>query len=83
MLTPVVMAVVVPAVVSLLPGLELNVGLALIPVFNVSQLIKEIILGEFSRWSFATAFLANIVYAGLAFWVSVRIFKSESVLFRT
>jgi sodium transport system permease protein len=83
MLTPVVMAVVIPAVVSLLPGLELNVGLALIPVFNVSQLIKEIILGEYSRLSFLTAFLSNVVYAFLAFWISVRIFKSESVLFRS
>jgi sodium transport system permease protein len=83
MLTPVVMAVVIPAVVSLLPGLELNVGLALIPIFNVSQLIKEIILGEYSRLSFFTAFLSNVVYASLAFWVSVRIFKSESVLFRS
>jgi sodium transport system permease protein len=83
MLTPVVMAVVIPAVVSLLPGLELNVGLALIPVFNVSQLIKEIILGEYSRLSFLTAFLSNVVYAGLAFWISVRIFKTESVLFRS
>jgi sodium transport system permease protein len=83
MLTPVVMAVVVPAVVTLLPGLELNVGLALIPIFNVSQLIKEIILGEYSRWSFLTAFLSNVVYASVAFWVSVRIFKNESVLFRS
>jgi sodium transport system permease protein len=83
MLTPVVMAVVIPAVVSLLPGLELNVGLALIPVFNVSQLIKEIILGEYSRLSFLTAFLSNVVYAFFAFWISVRIFKSESVLFRS
>jgi sodium transport system permease protein len=83
MLTPVVMAVVVPAVVSLLPGLELNVGLALIPVFNVSQLIKEIVLGEYTRLSFLIAFGSNVVYALVAFWISVRIFKTESVLFRS
>lgn len=83
MLTPVVMAVVVPAVVSLLPGLELNVGLALIPIFNVSQLLKDIVLGEYSRLSFLTAFLSNILYALIAFWISVRIFKTESVLFRS
>jgi sodium transport system permease protein len=83
MLTPMVMVVVVPAVVSLLPGLELNVGLALIPIFNVSQLLKEIILGEYSRLSFLTAFLSNILYALIAFWISVRIFKTESVLFRS
>ena len=83
LLTPVVLAVVVPAVVSLLPGLELNVGLALIPVFNVSQLIKEIVLGEYSRAGFLTAFAANVFYALIACWISVRIFKTESVLFRS
>jgi sodium transport system permease protein len=83
LLTPVVMAVVVPAVISLLPGLELNVGLALIPIFNVSQLIKEIVLGEYSRLSFLIAFASNVFYALLAFWISVRIFKTESVLFRS
>ena len=83
LLTPVIMAVVVPAVVGMLPGLELNVGLALIPVFNVSQLIKEIIIGEYSPINFATAFASNILYALVAFWISVRIFKTESVLFRS
>ena len=83
LLTPVIMAVVVPAVVGLLPGLELNVKLALIPVFNVSQLIKEIILGEYLRINFVTVFTANVVYAVIAFWISVRVFKTESVLFRS
>jgi sodium transport system permease protein len=83
LLTPVIMAVVVPAVVGMLPGLELNVGLALIPVFNVSQLIKEIIIGEYSPINFVTAFASNIFYALVAFWISVRIFKTESVLFRS
>jgi sodium transport system permease protein len=83
LLTPVIMAVVVPAVVGMLPGLELNVGLALIPVFNVSQLIKEIILGEYSRLNFLVAFSSNVLYALAAFAISVRIFKTESVLFRS
>jgi ABC-type Na+ efflux pump permease subunit len=63
--------------------LELTVGLALIPVFNVSQLIKEIIIGEYSPVNFATAFASNVLYALVAFWISVRIFKTESVLFRS
>ena len=83
LLTPIVMAVVIPAVLGMLPGLELNVGLALIPVFNASQLIKEIVLGEYSRLTFFTAFVSNVFYALIAFWISVRIFKTESVLFRS
>ena len=48
-LTPIVMLAAFPAVVGMLPGLELTPTLALIPIFNVCQLIKEIFLGEFSR----------------------------------
>jgi sodium transport system permease protein len=81
-LTPLIMLVVFPAVIGLLPGMELKGLMALIPVFNVSQLIKQIFIGEFSVQAFAAAFLANLAYAMLAFWVAVRVFKREGVLFR-
>jgi hypothetical protein len=81
-LTPLIMLVVFPAVIGMLPGIELNNLMALIPVFNVSQLIKQIFLGEFSVTAFLVAFAANIVYAAIAFYVAVRIFKTEGALFR-
>jgi len=81
-LTPIVMLAAFPAVVGMLPGLELTPALALIPIFNVCQLIKEIFLGEFSRVAYAVAFGANLVYAAVGYFVAARIFKSESVLFR-
>jgi ABC-type Na+ efflux pump permease subunit len=56
--------------------------LALIPIFNVCQLIKEIFLGEFSTAAFAVTLVSNLVYAAIAFYIASRIFKSESVLFR-
>ncbi|HEY1206186.1 MAG: ABC transporter permease [Bryobacteraceae bacterium] len=82
-LTPLVMAVVFPLLLGMLPGLQLTPALALIPLFNVCQLIKEIFLGEYSRVAFAVTMAANIVYAGLAFFAAVRVFSRESVLFRT
>lgn len=81
-LTPIVMLAAFPAVVGMLPGLELTPALALIPIFNVCQLVKEIFLGEFSRVAYAVAFGANLVYAAIGFIVAAKIFKSESVLFR-
>jgi hypothetical protein len=59
-LTPIVMLVAFPAVVGMLPGLELTPTLALIPIFNVCQLVKEIFLGEFSRLAYGIAFGANL-----------------------
>jgi len=81
-LTPIVMLVAFPAVVGMLPGLELTPTLALIPIFNVCQLVKEILLGEFSRLAYGIAFAANLAYAAIAYYLAARIFKSESVLFR-
>jgi sodium transport system permease protein len=81
-LTPIVMLIAFPAAVGMLPGLELTPVLALIPIFNVCQLIKEIFLGEFSRLAYAVAFVANLAYAAIGYFVATRLFKSESVLFR-
>jgi len=81
-LTPIVMLAAFPAVVGMLPGLELTPTLALIPIFNVCQLIKQIFLGDFSRQAFVIACLANLAYAAIGFTVAARIFKNEGVLFR-
>ena len=81
-LTPIVMLAAFPAVAGMIPGLELTPTLALIPIFNVCQLIKEIFLGEFSKVAYAVAFGANLAYAAIGYFVAARVFKSESVLFR-
>jgi sodium transport system permease protein len=81
-LTPIVMLAAFPAVVGMLPGLELTPALALIPIFNVCQLVKEIFLGEFSHVAYAVAFGANLAYAAIGYSVATRLFKSEKVLFR-
>jgi len=81
-LTPLVLLAAFPAVIGMLPGLELTPTLALIPIFNVCQIVKEIFLGEFSRVAYAVAFASNLVYAGIAYWIASRMFNRESVLFR-
>lgn len=82
-LTPLIIVAIFPAMVSFLPGVELNVALALMPVVNFSQLIKELLLGEWSWLGFALTLVANLVYAAVAFAAAVMIFKNERVLFRT
>lgn len=82
-LTPLVMVVVFPLLAGMLPGIQLTPALALVPLFNACQLIKEIFLGDYNRLSFAITMAANIAYAAIAFWVAVQVFKNERVLFRT
>ncbi len=82
-LTPLIILAIFPAMVSFLPGIQLNVGLALIPVINFSQLIKELLLGEWSWLGFSVTLLSNLVYAVVAFAAAVMIFKNERLLLRT
>jgi sodium transport system permease protein len=82
-LTPLLLVVVFPAVLGMLPGLELTPVLALIPIFNVSQMVKGILQGSFSMTSFGVALAANLFYAAVAFVAATRLFNSEGVLFRS
>jgi len=82
-ISPLMIAVVLPAVASLLPGVELNAGLALIPVLNTSLVSKEIITGTYHWNLIALIFLSSSVYAAAALAIAVRLFQREDVLFRT
>jgi sodium transport system permease protein len=81
--TPLLMIAILPALVSILPGVKLNAGMALIPIVNFSQLIKELILGDWSWTGFMLTLLSNLIYAAIAFTAAVRVFKNEGILFRT
>ena len=82
-ISPLMIVVVLPAVAALLPGVELNPALALVPVLNTSLVGKEIITGTY-HWSLiALIFLSSSVYAGVAIAIAVRLFQREDVLFRT
>lgn len=82
-LTPLLLVAILPAMVSLLPGVKLNAGMALIPIVNFSQLIKELMLGDWSWIGFTLTLLSNLVYAAIAFIAAVKVFKNERILFRT
>jgi sodium transport system permease protein len=82
-LAPLLLIAILPAMVSLLPGVKLNPGMALIPIVNFSLLIKELILGDWSWISFTLTVLSNLIYAAIAFTAAVMVFKNERILFRT
>jgi sodium transport system permease protein len=82
-LSPLMIIVVLPAVAAVLPGVELNAPLALVPVLNTSLVSKEIITGTY-HWNYiALIFASSCVYAAAAIAIAVRLFQSEDVLFRT
>jgi sodium transport system permease protein len=81
-LSPLTILVVLPAVVSVLPGVELNAGLSLIPVLNISLVSKEIVAGTY-HWDYIVLiFASSCAYAAAALAVAIRLFQREEVLFR-
>jgi sodium transport system permease protein len=81
-ISPLMIVVIVPAVASLMPGVELNARLALVPILNVSLVSKEIFTGTY-HWNFiAAAFLSSCLYAAVALVAAVQLFQREDVLFR-
>lgn len=82
-LTPMTFVVVIPAVASMLPGVELTPKLALVPILNTSLVCKEIIAGTYHWNSIALIFASTCVYAVVALFLAVKTFQRESVLFRS
>lgn len=82
-ISPLMIAMVMPAIAALLPGVELTASLALIPVLNTSLVSKEIITGTYHWNMIALIFLSSSVYAAIALAVAVKLFQREDVLFRT
>lgn len=82
-ISPLMMVVIIPAIVALLPGTELNLKLSVIPVLNTSLICKEIATGTYHWGSIALIFASTCVYAAVALGIAVKLFQQEDVLFRT
>jgi sodium transport system permease protein len=79
---PLMVLMIMPMMISLLPGFELDSTLALVPVVNVSLLCKEILSGTY-HWNYiAIIFASSCLYAAAALAFAVMMFKRETVVFR-
>jgi sodium transport system permease protein len=80
--SPLIFIVILPAVGAVLPGVELDARLALVPILNVALAGKELVAGQFPAGMLALIFGSTCLYAAAALALAVRMFKRESVLFR-
>ena len=81
--SPLIVVIILPALSAMLPGVELNTQLALVPILNVSLACKELVSGVFSWGYLSLIFGSTCAYAGFAIMLAVRMFNRESVLFRS
>jgi sodium transport system permease protein len=69
--------------IGILPGMDLNARLALVPLVNVSLVCKEMIAGTWHWFYILLIFGSACVYAAGALAWAVWMFQREEVLFRT
>ena len=82
-IAPLMIVVIMPAVAGMMPGVEFNARMAMIPILSTSLVCKEIVAGTY-HWNYiAIIFASTCVYAAAALFVAVSLFKREDVLFRT
>ena len=80
---PLMLVAIVPMVIAMLPGIDLNASLAVVPLLNVSLICKEMIGGTW-HWSYiALIFGSTCVYAVAAIAATIWMFHREDVLFRS
>ena len=80
--SPMIILIIVPAMMGLLPGLELNARLALVPILNLALVSKELVSGVYHWPYLALIFGSTCLYAAAALAFCVRLFNREDVLFR-
>jgi sodium transport system permease protein len=81
-LTP-LFAVATPlAMVGMLPNVELNTPLSLVPIMNVVLLFKELFIGQFIWSHILLALGSTAFFCIIAIYWTVGVFQKEEVLFR-
>ena len=81
-LTPMIFIVIIPVIMGMLPGVELNSRLAMVPLLNISLVSKEMLSGVWHWGYIGMIFGSTALYAAVALSLAVRMFKREDVIFR-
>lgn len=79
---PGLIIVIMPLVIGMMPGMQLNFGTALIPILNVALASKEIIAGTIDYGLLAVVFMSLVALAALGVMLSIRQFSKESNILR-
>jgi sodium transport system permease protein len=81
-ISPMMIIVILPAVIGMMPGIELNFSTALIPIANIALASKEIIAGTITAPLFTVVLCSLLVYATIGVFVASIWFGRESNILR-
>lgn len=78
--SPLMILILIPALMSMMPGIELNYSTAMIPILNISLAIGTIFQGIFNVGHILTVVFFALLYAGLALYLASLTFGNENVV---
>lgn len=80
-ITPVMFLVLIPSYASMIPNITLDRTTAVIPVVNISLLIKSVLSFQTNLGLIALVFISNFAFVILAVILLSKMFNSEEILF--
>ena len=80
-ITPVMFLVLIPSYASMIPNINLDRTTAVIPVVNISLLIKSVLSFQSNLGLIALVFISNFAFVILAVVLLSKMFNSEDILF--
>jgi sodium transport system permease protein len=80
--SPLIIVVLMPAMMGMMPGIELGPKTALIPILNICLACKEMLSGVWNWGYLAMIFGSTAVIAVVGIALCVRMFNREDVIFR-
>ena len=82
-MSPIFMLGFMPVIVAFVPGMELNVKTAMIPITNVALAMKDLVKGTVDYGMIMVLLASTVVIAGALLYFTTQFFKKEKVLFRS
>lgn len=83
LIQPMMFLVIIPLVIAMMPGFELDTFTALMPIVNVALATKEIVASTIDYGLLSLVFLSLFVFAGIGIAVCVKWFGAEGNILRT
>lgn len=78
--SPLMMLILIPAMLSQMPGMELTTSTAMIPILNICLAIGSVLSGSYSLSLLGLVTISVLFYAGIALFLASRTFNNESVI---
>lgn len=80
--SPLIIAIIIPLVMALMPGIEFTWSTVFIPVLNIGLGVKEIMAGTIHTGMYVAMLLSLIAFAITAIYFSYRKFSDENAILK-